>query len=93
GYTKERCGDIIKIRAAYVRTLKEMGFEMTDSLANFIFVRHPKMPGEEIYLRLKEKGVLVRHFSQDRIEDFNRITIGSMDQLKKLAEALSEILK
>ncbi len=93
GYTKEHCGDIIKNRAAYVKTLKEMGFEMTDSLANFIFVRHPKMAGEEIYLRLKEKGVLVRHFSQDRIADFNRITIGSMDQLEKLAEALSEILK
>ena len=93
GYTKARCGDIIENRAEYVRTLKGMGFEMTDSLANFIFVRHPNMQGEEIYLRLKEKGVLVRHFSQDRIEDFNRITIGSMDQLKKLAEALSEILK
>ncbi|MBR5730349.1 MAG: histidinol-phosphate transaminase [Firmicutes bacterium] len=92
-YTKKCCADIMENRIYCEGRLREMGFEMTDSFANFIFVRHPKVPGEEIYLKLKEKGVLVRHFTQERIKDWNRITIGSRDQLDRLAEALSEIIR
>ncbi len=49
--------------------------------ANFLFARHPEISGEELYLRLKEKGILIRHFSVERIRDYNRISIGTDEQM------------
>jgi len=91
-YFKDCVGEIIKIREFYMDELKELGFEMTDSKANFIFAKHPKMSGEDIYLKLKDKGILIRHFKGGRLDDYNRITVGSTDQMEILVEALKEIL-
>ena len=57
---------------------------MTPSRANFLFVRHPDIGGEELYLKLKERGILIRHFSTERIRDFNRISIGTEEQMEAL---------
>ena len=83
---------IIVNREWTAERLKELGFTMTDSQANFLFVRHDKIDGETLYLRLKEKGILVRHFSQARIKDYNRITIGSRKEMEILVKAIGEIL-
>ena len=66
---------------------------MTDSKANFLFVRHERLSGEAVYKALREKGVLVRHFSAPRIKDYNRITVGSMEQMQTLARVMKEILE
>ena len=66
---------------------------MTDSSANFIFARHPAIDGEELYLRLKERGILIRHFSLEKISDYNRITIGTEDQMDRLVKTINDILK
>lgn len=92
-YNMENCQTIKKNRERCVRQFKDLGFEMTDSLANFLFVRHPKISGEELYRKLKEKGILIRHFSLETISDYNRITIGTKDQMDCLVEAVSEIMK
>jgi histidinol-phosphate aminotransferase len=91
--TKERCKKIIENREWTKARLSELGFEFPDSKANFVFARHPEISGEEIYKKLREKGVLVRHFSSERICDYNRITIGSLDDMKVLIGALREILE
>jgi histidinol-phosphate aminotransferase len=70
-----------------------LGFEITDSCANFIFARHPKISGENLYLELKKRGVLVRHFSSERISDFCRITVGSKLEMKTLIKEISLILE
>ena len=93
GYNMENCRIIQKNRERCVKQLKELGFEMTDSSANFIFVRHPEIDGEELYLRLKERGILIRHFSLEKISDYNRITIGTEDQMDRLVETIKDILK
>lgn len=79
-------------RAYTVAKLKELGFEMTESKANFIFARSDRIGGEELYLKLKDKGVLIRHLSVERIRDYNRITIGSREQMDTLIEKIKEIL-
>ncbi|MBO4327263.1 MAG: histidinol-phosphate transaminase [Clostridia bacterium] len=92
-YMLDNCREICENRAYTVSALSALGFEMTDSSANFIFVRHPDIGGEELYQKLREKGILVRHFSRpDRIKDYNRITVGSIDQMKALVKAAAEIL-
>ncbi len=85
-----------RIQATRKRTaeaLKKLGFEMTDSLANFLFAKHPTITGSELYSRLREKGVLVRYFGSDRIEDYLRITIGSDSEMNVLLTAVREILE
>ena len=66
---------------------------MTESFANFIFVKHPAVPGGTLYRRLKEKGVLVRHFDKDKLRDYVRVTIGSLEQMEVFLEKVLEILE
>lgn len=90
-YTRQNCRTIMENRAYTAAALQAMGFELTDSLTNFVFARHPSVDGGEIYRRLKERGILVRHFDKERICQFNRITVGTREQMDALLTALQDI--
>ena len=92
-YTLSNCKDIIKCRKFTMSELKKLGFQMTNSTANFIFVKHNDIDGRELYLKLREKGILVRHFDKNDISQYNRITIGTYSQMKKLISTVTEILE
>jgi histidinol-phosphate aminotransferase len=64
-----------------------------DSKANFLFAKSDRLLGEEIYIRLKDRGILVRHFKKERIKDFVRITVGTREEMESLILALKEIIK
>ena len=91
--TAERCQVIADNREWTKGELARLGFTFTPSKANFIFARHPEISGGDIYTRLREKGVLVRHFTAERICEYNRITVGSREQMETLIKALEEILE
>ena len=91
-YYMENCRRIMKSRDYTKKQLEKLGFEVLPSKANFLFAKTDKIGGMELYLRLKEKGVLVRHFEKDRIRDYNRITIGSQRQMQAFVAAVKEIL-
>ena len=92
-YNMENCRKIIETRSWSERALKDLGFEMTTSRTNFLFARHPDISGDELYKRLKDRRILIRHFKGQRICDYNRITIGTPEQMEKLVEAIKEILE
>ena len=92
-YTKENLKKIVETREYTKAELSKLGFSLTDSKANFIFAKHNAFSGEEIYTSLREKGILVRHFTKERIKDYNRITVGSREEMDALLSALSEITK
>ncbi len=92
-YFRGNVEKIIKTRESTARRLRAMGFELTDSSANFLFARHRTAGGRELYLKLKEAGVLVRHFDTERLRDWNRVTVGSDEQMDALVRALEGILK
>ena len=84
-----------KIRATRERVtaaLRKMGFSVLPSLANFVFVRHDKIDGRELYEELKKRYILVRHFDDPAISDYNRISIGSDEQMDALLKELAEII-
>lgn len=92
-YFEKNCKKIIEARKYTEQKLKELGFELTPSVANFVFAKSLVVKGEELYLSLKEKGVLVRHFNAPRISEYNRITIGSMEEMQILVDKIKEILE
>ncbi len=92
-YTKKNCSIICENRKYTMKKLKEMGFVMTSSTTNFIFAKHPSVSGLDIYTKLREKGILVRHFTGERIREYNRITVGTREQMDKFLTAVGEILE
>ena len=92
-YTRMNIRATMETRAWTSEQLKKLGFQMTDSSANFIFARSDRIGGEELYLKLKERGILIRHFTIDRIKDYNRITIGLKSEMEALIENIREILE
>ncbi|MDO5140797.1 MAG: histidinol-phosphate transaminase [Eubacteriales bacterium] len=91
-YTLNNCREIIRVREYTVSELVKMGFKVLDSKANFVFACSDRISGEELYRRLKEKGVLIRHFAKDRIDNYNRITIGTKEQMDILLDRIREML-
>lgn len=92
-YTQENCRQVMNVRAWITQQLEDAGFILTDSKANFIFARHPAADGKQIYLQMKKKGVLIRHFDTPRLCQYNRITIGSREQMEVFLEKLKEVLE
>ena len=91
-YTRENCQKIIAAREYTANELTKLGFTLTDSKTNFVFAKHPEISGQELYQKLRQNGILVRHFSSPKIMEYNRITIGTMEQMQILVETVKSIL-
>ncbi|QWD60230.1 histidinol-phosphate transaminase [Polynucleobacter sp. MWH-UH35A] len=91
-HLQETSAKVIKTRTKLVEQLNTLGFETLPSTANFIFTRHPKHAGVALYQALRDRGIIVRHFTSARIDEFLRITIGTDQQSNELVAALREIL-
>ena len=91
-YYQEKCAEIIRTREWTAQELKNLGFEVLPSQTNFLFARTEKMDGGELYEILKSKGILVRHFSNSKITQYNRITIGSPEEMDIFIKTLKEVL-
>lgn len=91
-YCEDTCKKIVATRERTAKALRELGFTMPDSSANFLFVTHPKRSAKEIFTFLRDKGIYVRYFNKPRIDNHLRITIGTDEQMDKLISALKELL-
>jgi histidinol-phosphate aminotransferase len=87
-YFQQTCKAVIDSREHLVAELQQRGFEVLPSAANFIFTRHPQQDAAGIAAKVREKGVIVRHFKQERIAQFLRISIGTPEQNQALLDAL-----
>ncbi|WP_110968107.1 histidinol-phosphate transaminase [Pseudomonas huaxiensis] len=88
-YFEETCNKVIASREKLVSELTARGFDVLPSAANFIFTRHPQQDAGELAGKLREQGVIVRHFKLPRISQFLRITIGTEEQNQALLDALN----
>lgn len=91
-YYMANCKKIIESRNYTIRELKNMGFTVLDSSANFIFAKKDGISGEYIYQKLRENGILVRHFTNEKIKEYNRITIGTYEQMQTFISVISSII-
>ena len=83
---------IIASRESLARDLSELGFEVLPSAANFVFARHRRHSGADLAAKLRERGVLVRHFQKPRIADYLRITIGTEQQCSRSIGLLKSLI-
>lgn len=90
-YFEQTCKQVIASREVLVGQLEGKGFEVLPSAANFIFARHPKHDAAGLAAKVREQGVIVRHFKQERIAQFLRITIGTPEQNQALVDALGAL--
>ncbi len=90
-YFEETCRKVIDSRERLVAELGKLGFDVLPSAANFVFARHPQKDAAGIAAGLREQGVIVRHFKQERIAQFLRITIGTPEQNQALLDALRNL--
>src|SRR4030081_2765162 len=80
---------VIEGRERLNRGLRRLGFDVLPSAANFVFARHPAQAGAALAAALRERAVIVRHFTAPRISDHLRISVGTDGQIDRLLSALS----
>lgn len=83
---------IMDTREEFVADMKKLGFRVLPSSANFVFASSDRISGEEYFTKLKKYNIIVRHFKDEKIRDFVRITIGTPEEMKALVRATEEIL-
>jgi histidinol-phosphate aminotransferase len=95
-------------RTQMASALKQLGFQVWPSQANFLLVavsgaateelaelspkELPSGNAEYLYEMLKQRGILVRYFKQPRLADKLRITVGTPEQNETLIKVLGEVL-
>ena len=92
-YYMANCRTIMENRAYTTEALEALGFEVLPSTANFVFAKTDKINGEALYLELKRRGILVRHFTKAGISEYNRITIGTKQQMEAFIASVQSILE
>ena len=92
-YFRSNCQKVCDTREWTTQQLRNRNFTVLDSCANFIFAKHPGLPGKQLYLDLKEKGILIRHFDTARLTDYIRITIGSESEMAAFVKTIDTIME
>lgn len=91
-YFEQTCQQVISNREQLVADLEQLGFDVLPSKANFIFARHSEFAAAQLAAQLREAGIIVRYFNRPRIDQFLRITVGTVEQQRRLIDRLKEIL-
>ena len=91
-YYADTSRKVAEEREKFYNFLQSKGFYVLKSQTNFLFAKHPEISGADLYKKIKEQGLLIRHFATPGIEDFVRITIGTPEQMDLLAKAIETII-
>lgn len=82
---------VVRTRDAAAARLKELGFRVYDSAANFLFISHDKAPARELLSGLRERGILVRWWDKPRIDNCLRVTIGTDGEMETFCRVIGEL--
>lgn len=91
GYYAKCAQSVAFERDEFIDFLREKGWSVLDSQTNFVFCRKDGVKGEDAYRKIKEEGILVRHFATPGIEEYLRITVGTHEQMAALREVMEDM--
>ena len=83
---------VMDTRRRTEQILKEKGFTVLPSQANFLFVSYPGRDGKALLDGLRERGVLVRWWDKPEIRDWLRISVGTDQEMAALTAALEDLV-
>ena len=92
-YFEETRKKIIETREWTKKELRALGFTFGDSMSNFIFASHERVPATELLEALRREHIYVRHFTKERINNYLRISIGTREEMETFIRFLKEYLK
>ncbi|MFZ5974634.1 MAG: histidinol-phosphate transaminase [Bacillota bacterium] len=92
-YCTQSIEAVCQTRQESMAALRAMGFEMPDSNANFLFMKHKAVPAAALMEQLRARGVIVRRFQNPRIENYLRVTVGTKEEMQVLMKELQDIVK
>jgi len=84
---------VMKNRAYTIQELQKLGFATTNSLGNFVPFKSEKIQSQKLFAKLKEAGILVRFFNEGPWGEYNRVSIGSREEMEAFIEAVQKILE
>ena len=91
-YFQDTVAKVVETREWTKEQLKRLGFSFRDSRTNFIFAAHESVPAVQLFDALREKHIFVRHFSQKRIDNYLRISIGTREEMERFIEETEKIV-
>lgn len=91
-YFQETLHKIISTRERVRGELTALGFTVTDSKSNFLFISHPDVPAAQLFAALRERNIYVRYFDKPRIDNMLRVTIGTDQEMDALIAFFKEYL-
>ncbi len=91
-YFQETVEKVIATREWTKKELKRLGFSFQDSMTNFVFATHEKVPAKKIFDALREKHIFVRHFGNPKIENYLRISIGTQEEMETFIRETEKII-
>lgn len=91
-YFRDNAKKIMATREKTTQALRALGFTLPDSKSNFLFVKKEGLDGGLLYQKLKDRGILIRHFSDPRIAQYNRVTVGTEEEMAAFLEAVKAVM-
>ena len=92
-YFTQTCQQVIDLRHSLTAELTALGFDVLPSHANFVFARPKEGNANTVAKALREQGIIARHFDKPRINEYLRITTGTVEQNNRLIDALQMLQK
>ena len=90
---KDKCvKNIVDIREHTKKELAKLGFTGLDTKTNFVFVTHEKINAEDLFMELKNRGILVRYYKEPKLNKYLRITIGTEVQMEQVINTIKDIM-
>ena len=90
-YFRNCINKIKKTRENTIKHMRKLGFTVMESQANFVFASHDVIGAEDIFLKLKERGIYVRYFNKPKLSNWLRITVGTDEEMGILLRELETI--
>lgn len=87
-YYRKTIDAIITNREKSIEQLTQRGFEVLPSDANFVFAKQPHGDAAKLFAKLRDKGILVRHWNKPDVKEWLRISIGTPEQMNRLMSGI-----
>ncbi len=92
-YTDATVGLVKEARDKCYAALTKAGVRVLPSATNFLFVKADHKDATVVQHRLREEGILVRHFSSGRLAPWLRVTVGNTQDMETVTKALLRLCR